>query len=194
MFTGIVEGIGEVVLIDQNLYTIRHPFGNSFAVGESIALSGVCTTVLTSDSSHFTVEIIEESRNVTIFDQVKVGDKVNLERSAIIGQRNSGHTVQGHVDETGEVLGIEQQGDYYVVRIGISKENSALIVYKGSIALNGVSLTLSGVGKDWFEVSVIAHTWKETTISDFVVGIAVNVEYDVMGKHILRSLQKNREE
>lgn len=194
MFTGIIEGSGKIKSIEQNIYTILHPFNASFEIGESVALSGMCTTVLTSTDDQFTVEVIDESRRCTNFDTVKVGDKLNLERSAMIGQRNSGHNVQGHVDETGEIVGIKKQGDYWCVRTKVSQKNTKLIVLKGSIALNGVSLTVSGVGDNWFEVSIISHTWEETNISELEKGDLVNIEYDITGKYILKMLQTSRGE
>lgn len=189
MFTGIVEAIGTVQSIQGNRFTFSHPFGEVFEVGESIAVSGMCATVLESTSDAFTVEVIEESRKRTLFGNISERDPINLERSAVIGQRNSGHTVQGHIDEVGEILAIEKEGDYWRVRIGISSKNRLLIVQKGSIAVNGVSLTISNISNDqpcWFEVSLISHTWEQTTLHTLKKGQGVHIEYDVMGRYIVQ--------
>jgi riboflavin synthase len=190
MFTGIIEGVGEIKNIEGNLFTITHPFGEGFAVGESVAISGMCATVLRSDEHQFEVEIIEESRRLTIFGSAEIGTVLNLERSAIIGTRNSGHNVTGHIDQVGKIEKLERQGDYWLVRVQVQPENRKLLVHKGSVALSGISLTVSGVSdlnlsEAWFEVSIISHTWAVTNLNRLQIGTAVNVEFDVLGKYAL---------
>lgn len=185
MFTGIIEGLGTIESISGNLFTITHPFGEPFEEGESVALSGMCATVLDSTDDYFQVEIIKESRDLTVFGSITEGGLVNLERSAIIGARNSGHNVTGHIDQVGELIGIDLVEDYYLLRVKIESQNSKLVVHKGSIALNGISLTVSGVGEDWFEVSIISHTWKVTNLQELSVGHDVNIEFDIFGKYVL---------
>ena len=190
MFTGIVEALGTIEKIEGNRFTISHPFEESFELGESIAVNGVCLTVVSTDKGQhttyntFTVEIIEESRNVTTFSDARVGDKVNLERAAIIGQRNSGHNVTGHVDQVGEILNLTKESDYHLIRIRFRPEFAKWIIHKGSIAVEGISLTVSAVGEDWFEVSIISHTWEETNLHLKKEGDGVNVEFDAYAKYV----------
>ncbi len=186
MFTGIIESVGEVKKIEGNIFTISHGFGEKFAVGDSIALSGMCTTVLDATEDVFSVEVMEESRRRTIFGDIKEGGKINLERSAVMGGRNSGHFVLGHVDQVGRILERKTVGDYELFRVSISDEFSELIVFKGSITVDGVSLTISDLGRDWFEVSIISHTLEVTTLGEKQVGDGVDLEFDILGKYILR--------
>jgi riboflavin synthase len=191
MFTGIVEAIGKITAVEKNIFTIEHPFKEPFALGDSVSLSGMCSTVIRSDKKHFSVEIMEESRSRTIFGSVGVGENINLERAAQIGARNSGHFVLGHIDELGVVLQRKSIADFECFRIGIATENRKLVVPKGSITLDGISLTISDLspmntGKNsWFEVSIISHTLGETTLREKTVGTSVNLEYDILGKYIL---------
>ena len=186
MFTGIVEGNGEILQIDGNRYQFSHPFEEKFQIGESVAVSGMCVTVVDSTDKTFDAEIIAESRNRTIFSSIQTGDQVNLERSAIIGQRNSGHNVTGHIDQTGEIVILKKQDDFYLLRISINPENKNLIVEKGSVAVDGISLTISAVSDDWFEVSIIPHTWDVTTLKHRKEGNQVNIEFDILGKYLNR--------
>ena len=190
MFTGIIEAVGTLKKQEGNVFTFTHPFEESFEVGESVALSGMCGTVLRGDETLFSVEIIEESRRLTVFNDLKEGALINLERSAIIGQRNSGHNVQGHVDECGTILEIREEGDYQCLRISYSEKNKPLVIYKGSVALDGISLTVSNLSKStespWFEVSIISHTWEQTNLHSKKKGEMVHLEFDVAGKYLHR--------
>ena len=194
MFTGIIEGRGKLLEREKNIFTFSHPFEDVFEVGESVALSGMCATVLTSTKKEFTVEIIAESRRLTVYEDLEVGQEVNLERSAQIGQRNSGHNVQGHVDEVGKIINIEKQRDYWCVRVEYSEQNKELVVHKGSISLDGISLTISALSPltasrsplPWIEVSIIQHTWNETNLHNKKVGDKIHIEFDVFGKYVQR--------
>ena len=186
MFTGIVEAVGTIKLIEGNKFTITHPFGEQFSLGESIALSGMCSTVLVATSTEFVVEIMLESRRRTTFGVCSVGDKINLERSAQIGARNSGHFVTGHVDEVGMVSSLFRDGDAWRFRISFSKKNAELVVEKGSIGIDGCSMTVAACGVDWFEVCVISHTFKETLFGIKKEGDDINLEFDILGKYVLR--------
>lgn len=185
MFTGIVEQVGTISNIQDSTFTIKHDFSESISLGESIALNGACMTVTTLAESKFSVDIIEESRQRTSFDTARVGDLVNLERSAVIGQRNSGHNVAGHIDETGKIIKLEEKSDFWRLRISISPQNRKYCIFKGSIAVEGISLTISELGPNWFEVSIIPHTWAHTNLSQKKVGDGVNLEYDQAGKYLL---------
>jgi len=212
MFTGIIEGIRKIEKIEGNRFTVVNSqrvnestsqracrgriyaspteiSQNSLKIGESIAVSGVCLTVLEAKKNTFTVEIMQESRKRTTFGSAKKGDVVNLERAAIIGARNSGHFVTGHIDEVGKILKISKVDDYRLFRIGFSSKNARLVVEKGSVAVDGISLTVSGVGKNWFEVAIISHTWNVTNLSRKKVGDGVNLEFDVLGKYIAQTNQ-----
>ncbi|MCF7917987.1 riboflavin synthase [Candidatus Gracilibacteria bacterium] len=206
MFTGIVEQIGKIQKIEKNRFTLSHGYTEPFEIGESIALSGACMTILKTSLIKETglriieIEMMEESRNRTTFKQAQEGDLVNLERSARIGDRNSGHQVTGHIDEVGKILKIEKKSDFWVFRISVSQENEKLVVHKGSIAVDGISLTVSHVSEPnpssevkepgfeipWFEVSILPYTWGETNLHAKKEGDGVNLEFDIIGKYLLR--------
>lgn len=192
MFTGIVEATGSIKSIDGNKFTISHPFGEKFEVGESIALSGMCSTVLDANKEEFVVEIMLESRRRTTFGDAREGDKVNLERSAQIGARNSGHFVTGHVDEAGKIVSIVRDADAWRFRISFSDKNAELVVEKGSIGIDGCSMTVAACGNDWLEVCVISHTFAETLFGLKKEGQGVNLEFDILGKYILRREEVNK--
>ncbi len=192
MFTGIVEAVGEIKSIEGNKFTITHPFEEEFSTGESIALSGMCSTVLTADEKAFTVEIMLESRRRTTFGTAVVGEKINLERSAQIGARNSGHFVTGHIDEVGSIISLSRDGDAWRFRISFSKQNAELVVEKGSIGIDGCSMTVSACCDSWLEVCVISHTFSETLFGIKKKGDSVNLEFDILGKYILRREELNK--
>jgi riboflavin synthase len=190
MFTGIIEQVGTIQKIDGNKFTIGHSFDEDFCIGESVAVNGACMTVLEQSQSTFTVEIMEESRNRTVFGEAREDDEVNLERSARIGERNSGHNVTGHIDQMGKIVERKEVADFWLFRIGMKKENQKLVVEKGSIAVDGISLTLSGVStpglnSDWFEVSILPYTLEQTNLKTKNVGDNVNIEFDILGKYVV---------
>ena len=191
MFTGIIEDLGNIEYIEENKFTFTHSFGEIFSVGESIALSGMCSTVLIADEKSFTVEIMLESRRRTTFGTAFVGDKINLERSVQIGARNSGHSVTGHIDEVGKISSITRDGDAWRFRIKFSQKNAALVVEKGSIGIDGCSMTVATCGDDWLEVCVISHTFVETLFGIKKEGDGVNLEFDILGKYLLRQQEVN---
>ena len=175
MFTGIIEQVGKIKAIAGNKFTIEHSFDELLKIGESVAINGACMTVLAHDSTTFVIEIMEESRNRTVFGEAKAGDEVNLERAARIGDRNSGHNVTGHIDQMGEILELTKASDYWIFRIGIKPENNKLIVEKGSVAVEGISLTVSAEGENWFEVSILPYTMEETNLHAKKVGDKVEI-------------------
>jgi len=200
MFTGIIEHVGKIQKINGNKFTIEHSFDEKLKIGESVAINGACMTVLEQGASMFVIEMMEESRNRTVFSESKEGDKINLERSARIGDRNSGHNVTGHIDQVGEILERREASDYWIFRIGIKKENEKLIVEKGSVSVEGISLTISniptpgldtnpGVDIPWFEVSILPYTITETNLHTKNVGDHVNIEFDILGKYLLKNSQ-----
>lgn len=192
MFTGIVEERGSIVarkdLSDAARFTVRGPLVTSDAGrGDSIAVNGVCLTVveLRSDGE-FTVDVMAETLNRSSLATVSPGSPVNLERAMPAGGRFGGHIVQGHVDGVGTVQTVNQAENWTVVRIGTTTAVARYIVEKGSITVDGVSLTVSDIGPDWFEISLIPTTLDQTTLGAAVQGAVVNVEVDVIAKYVER--------
>ncbi len=197
MFTGIVEELGEVVdlesLGDSARLVIRGPIVTSDAAhGDSIAVNGVCLTVVDvlADGS-FSADVMDETLNRSSLRDIGVGARVNLERAASVQSRLGGHIVQGHVDGTGQVVSRTPSEHWTVVRIALPATLSRYVVEKGSITVDGVSLTVSGLGPDWFEVSLIPTTLDLTTLGRAAVGAPVNLEVDVIAKYVERLLASN---
>jgi riboflavin synthase len=194
MFTGIVEELGEVLgkedLADAARFVIRGPLVTTDAGhGDSIAVNGVCLTVvdLLPDGA-FTADVMAETLNRSSLEGVGVGSQVNLERAAAVNSRLGGHIVQGHVDGTGRVLTRTPSEHWEVVRISLPDAIARYVVEKGSITVDGISLTVSSIGPDWFEVSLIPTTLQLTTLGRAAVGTAVNLEVDVIAKYVERLL------
>ncbi|MGB8391606.1 riboflavin synthase [Mycobacterium sp.] len=200
MFTGIVEELGEVtgrdVLADAARLTIRGPVVTADAGhGDSIAVNGVCLTVAELLPDHqFTADVMAETLNRSNLGELRVGSPVNLERAAAVNSRLGGHIVQGHVDGTGQVVSRAPSDHWEVVRIEVPAELARYIVEKGSITVDGISLTVSGLGagpRDWFEVSLIPTTRELTTLGRAPVGTPVNLEVDVLAKYVERLMTAN---
>lgn len=194
MFTGIVEELGEVVGIDDLgdsvRLTLRGPTVTSDARhGDSIAVNGVCLTVVdVLGDGRFSADVMAETLNRSSLGALVVGGPVNLERAAALNSRLGGHIVQGHVDGTGEVTSRTPSQHWEVVRISLPPELSRYVVEKGSITVDGVSLTVSAIGDDWFEVSLIPTTLGLTTLGRAEPGTWVNLEVDVIAKYVERLL------
>ena len=197
MFTGIVEELGEIVakeeLVDAARFTVRGPLVTSDAGhGDSIAVNGVCLTVVDvlADGS-FTADVMQETLNRSSLAKLDVGSRVNLERAAALNSRLGGHLVQGHVDGTGHVISRSPSENWEVVRIALPDSISRYVVEKGSITVDGVSLTVSALGGDrgfeYFEISLIPTTLELTTLGTAVVGTPVNLEVDVIAKYVERA-------
>lgn len=198
MFTGIVEELGEVVgkdeLPDAARFVIRGPVVTSDAGhGDSIAVNGVCLTVVeVLPDGAFSADVMAETLNRSSLAAVEVGGRVNLERAAAVNSRLGGHIVQGHVDGTGAVIARSPSENWEVVRVSLPDTLSRYVVEKGSITVDGISLTVSGLGSDWFEVSLIPTTLGLTTLGSAPVGTPVNLEVDVIAKYVERLLGQNR--
>jgi riboflavin synthase len=193
MFTGIIEELGEVQAWipsdDAARITITAPLAVSDAKhGDSISVSGVCLTVVEQGDDWFTADVMAESIAMSTLRGVKPGQKVNLERAARVGDRIGGHIVQGHIDGTSEVLSTEEGSAWRVLRFTLSPELAPLVTRKGSIAIDGVSLTVSAVGDDWFEVSLIPETLEATTLGTLTEKDAVNIETDILARQVQRLL------
>jgi riboflavin synthase len=200
MFTGIVEELGEVtardVLSDAARLTIRGAVVTADAGhGDSIAVNGVCLTVAELlPGGQFTADVMAESLNRSNLGELQVGSRVNLERAAAVNSRLGGHIVQGHVDGTGHIVTRTPSEHWEVVRIEMPAEVARYVVEKGSITVDGISLTVSGLGGepgDWFEVSLIPTTRELTTLGRAPVGTPVNLEVDVIAKYVERLLSRD---
>jgi riboflavin synthase len=197
MFTGIIEERGRIVRWERTAeggarLTIDAPLVTADARhGDSIAVSGVCLTVVDQGGGRFTADVMGQTLAVSAIAELGEGDDVNLERAAKVGDRLGGHIVQGHVDGVGELLSIRDEGSWRVLRFSLPADLAPLVVDKGSIAVAGTSLTVSGIGDagdDWFEVSLIPETLTATTLGALAVGARVNLETDVLARHVARML------
>jgi riboflavin synthase len=195
MFTGIVEELGQVtgrdLLADAARLTIRGSVVTADAGhGDSIAVNGVCLTVVDLlPDGQFTADVMAETLNRSNLGDLQVGSRVNLERAAAVNSRLGGHIVQGHVDGTGRVVSRAPSEHWEVVRIEVPAAVARYVVEKGSITVDGISLTVSGLGaepRDWFEVSLIPTTRELTTLGRAPVGTQVNLEVDVIAKYVER--------
>lgn len=191
MFTGIIEELGEVIdwqpTADAARLTIRGPLAVSDAShGDSISVNGVCLTVVDRGDDWFTADVMAVTIAMSTLSSVTTGSRVNLERAAQVGDRLGGHIVQGHIDGTSALLSITDGSVWQVLRFSLTADVAPLVARKGSIAVDGVSLTVSAVGADWFEVSLIPETLAVTTLGRKAVGDAVNIETDILARHVAR--------
>ncbi len=159
-------------------------------IGDSIAINGVDITVTDLSDGSFSGDVSLETLSRSTLGQLRVGGRVNLERALGVGERLGGHMVQGHVDGTGELLWVKPEGNAYRLRFRFPRELGRYIAMKGSIAVDGISLTVAELGDHWFEVAVIPHTWRETTLGELQRGSPINLEVDVLAKYVERLLQK----
>jgi riboflavin synthase len=193
MFTGIIEELGTVtgwaVDGDAARLTVQGPLAVSDAKhGDSISVSGVCLTVIDKGADWFTADVMAETIAMSTLNDVTVGASVNLERAAQVGDRLGGHIVQGHIDGTSELLSVTAGSAWRVLRFSLSLELAPLVARKGSIAVDGVSLTVSDVGDTWFEVSLIPETLAATTLGAKTIGDSVNIETDILARQVQRML------
>lgn len=198
MFTGIVEEVGEIVAIDPGADSVRLTVRAPLAVtdaqhGDSISVSGVCLTVVEQTDDSFTADVMAETLRMSTVGELSPGDRVNIERAAAVGGRLGGHIVQGHIDGTSRVVSVTPGEAWSVVRFTLAEDLAPLVVNKGSIAVAGVSLTVSAVGHNntdghWFEVSLIPETLSATTLGALTPGDEVNIETDIIARHVERML------
>jgi riboflavin synthase len=193
VFTGIVEELGEIVALEHQeqaaRITVRGPLVVSDArLGDSICVSGCCLTVTSVDGDTFTADVMLESLRRTTLGLLGKGSPVNLERAMLANARLGGHVVQGHVDVTGTVVERIPSEHWEVVKVSMPADYAGQIVDKGSITVDGVSLTVVEAGDDWFTVSLIPETLARTTLGERELGEPVNLEFDVIGKYVERLL------
>ena len=198
MFSGIIEGMARVEAIrteqDNVHFTLSGPFVEELKIDQSVAHNGVCLTVVEIKDGQYTVTAMRETLNFTNLGQLKVGDLVNVERSMILNGRLDGHIVQGHVDQTATCIAIDdQEGSHqFTFKYESSKEavrQGYFCVDKGSVTVNGVSLTVCRPTSDTFQVCIIPFTWEHTNFHTFEIGTQVNIEFDILGKYIARMNQ-----
>lgn len=194
MFTGLIEEIGELAEIRRgaksailriNAKTVLE----DVKIGDSISVNGICLTVTTFDQGSFTVDVMPETLQRSNLGDMQKNSKVNLERAMIMNGRFGGHIVSGHIDGTGKILTKTMDDNAVRVRIAAGRELLKYIVQKGSVALDGISLTVANASMDWFEVSIIPLTGADTTLLDKSPGDKINIECDQLGKYVERLLQ-----
>lgn len=193
MFTGIIETTGEVTNLttsgtNVDLY-IRSSISAALKIDQSVAHNGVCLTVVELGSDWHRITAIEETMQRSNLGMLKIGDRVNLERAMLAGSRLDGHIVQGHVDQTAFCTGVEEMDGSWYYHFSLPGERAHLMVDKGSICINGVSLTVVNPTLDAFSVAIIPYTWEHTTFKTLQEGDKVNLEYDILGKYIARYME-----
>ncbi|MER6201776.1 riboflavin synthase [Streptomyces sp. NPDC001586] len=193
MFTGIVEELGEVTAVEQleeaSRFRLRGPLVTEGAKhGDSIAVNGVCLTVVETADGEFTADVMQETLNRSSLGALTTGSRVNLERPMALGGRLGGHLVQGHVDGTGEILSRTPSEHWEIVKVALPENLSRYVVDKGSITVDGVSLTVVEAAADWFTISLIPTTLALTTLGTKQAGDPVNLEVDVLAKYVERLL------
>lgn len=196
MFTGIIENLGQVVLIEEaaenKTFSILSSLTPELKIDQSVSHNGVCLTVVEIKEDVYKVTAIKETLDITASGQWKVGDKLNLERAAKLHSRLDGHIVQGHVDSTAEILNIENESGSWRYTIKFPEEFAPLIISKGSICVDGVSLTAISPTTNTFQVAIIPYTYEHTVFHQYKIGDFVNIEYDLIGKYILRKEELNQ--
>ena len=191
MFTGLIEELGTITNIepvgDSLRLTVRGPKVVSDAEhGASISVNGTCLTVIEQTEDTFTADVMKQTVDMSAIADLKVGSPVNLERAAQAGTRLGGHIVQGHVDAVTTILEVRPGDKWRVLRFSLADDIAPLVAHKGSITLDGVSLTISAIGRDWAEVSLIPETLAATTLGEAEVGTQMNVETDILARQVLR--------
>jgi riboflavin synthase len=193
MFTGLIESlatVSEFTRGDGCRLTLRQPnIASALKLGESVAVNGVCLTVVASDPQTFAFEVGPETLRCTNLGQLRVGDQVNLERSLRAGDRLGGHLVQGHIDGVGSIISRERQGEWETVWFNVPPHLAAQLAPKGSVAVDGISLTVVDVQPDKFSVALIPHTLEVTTLGRKVAGDSVNLETDVVAKYVWKYME-----
>ena len=198
IFTGLIIEVGRVRRFDRRadgayLAIEASKVLEGTRLGDSISINGVDLTVIEIGSDFFSADASLETLKRSTLGEFRAGRRVNLERALAVGERLGGHMVQGHVDGTGELVRVKEEGNAYRMRFGFALELGRYIAMKGSITVDGISLTVAGMGDDWFEVAIIPHTWRETILSELKNGDRVNLEVDVLAKYVERLLTKGEE-
>lgn len=190
MFTGIIETLGEVAKLEKeggNLHlTIRSMLTPELKIDQSVAHNGVCLTVVSLHGNTYTVTAIDETLKKTNLGKLAVGDKVNLERAMILGSRMDGHIVQGHVDQIALCTSVEERNGSWIFSFEYDASKGNTTIEKGSITIDGTSLTVVDSGKNTFNVAIIPYTYEHTRFNAYKIGTVVNLEFDVIGKYVAK--------
>lgn len=193
MFTGIIEELGKITSLEKHSGGAKIKISAKIVTentneGDSIAVNGVCLTALEIKPDSFSADVSQETLSRSTLGNLKNNSVVNLERAVTPTTRLGGHIVQGHVDARGKFLSAKQDGDFWTVRIGFPKEIGQYLVYKGSVSVEGISLTIAELAEDYFEIAVIPKTWELTNLSSLKPNDSVNLEADVIAKYVERIL------
>lgn len=190
MFTGIIESLGIIEAIEEEgsnfHFTIQSTLSNELKIDQSVAHNGVCLTVIKLGENTHTVTAILETMQKTNLGDLKVGDPVNLERAMLANARLDGHIVQGHVDGTGKCIAVKEEEGSWYYRFSYQPSREHLLVDKGSVCINGVSLTVVDPTDEAFSVAIIPYTHEHTTFKGLAPGMAINLEFDIIGKYVAR--------
>ena len=190
MFTGIVESLGEIVDINEELdnihFTVRSEISPELKIDQSLSHSGVCLTVIDIEKNCHTVTAVKETLDKSALKNLKKGDIFNLERAMKLGGRLDGHLVQGHVDDIAKCVDVKMNEGSWIFTFSFNEKFKNLIIEKGSICINGVSLTVFNVTKNSFDVTIIPYTYDNTNFNKINIGDIVNIEYDMIGKYLAR--------
>ncbi len=194
MFTGIIEELGTVARVERHASGARiEVFADlvtdDIAMGDSIAVNGVCLTVVAANAGSFSADVSPETLDRTTLGSLRAGSPVNLERAATPATRLGGHIVQGHVDGCGTFVSAVPEGDFWTVRVGFPAALARYFVYKGSVAVEGISLTIAALADLHFDIAVIPKTWEVTNLSSLTPGDPVNIEADVIAKYVERMME-----
>ncbi len=194
MFTGIIESLGivkKIVKEGENFHiTIESDFTSELKIDQSVAHNGVCLTTVKIDGNEYTVTAIKETLDKSNFKHLKIGDFINLERAMVLGARLDGHIVQGHVDQTAICTGVKEEDGSWVFDFEYDSLLNNITIEKGSVTINGTSLTVVNSKKNSFSVAIIPYTYKFTNFHTFKKGTVVNLEFDVIGKYVAKLLGK----
>ena len=192
MFTGLIEALGAVAEVHTlpagRRVRIATGLANHLVPGDSVAVNGVCLTVVGVDADSFRTEVSPETVRVTSPEGLRAGATVNLERPLLPAARLGGHFVQGHVDGVGRIDRLEQETDFWWLGVRFPPELGEYIVMKGSIAVDGISLTVAGLDRERFDVQIVPYTWEHTHLHTRTAGDAVNIECDIIGKYVARAV------
>lgn len=197
MFTGIIEELGRIAALEKHADGAKIKISARLVTegtneGDSISVNGVCLTALGIKPDGFTADVSQETLDKSTLGRLTTGTRVNLERAVTPSTRLGGHIVQGHVDSRGKFVSAVSTGDFWTVRVSFPKEIGQYLVYKGSISVEGISLTIAALGADYFEIAVIPKTWELTNLSTLKPGGEVNLEVDVIAKYVERILLYGR--
>jgi len=198
MFTGIIEELGSVKSVEERGENARIVIDARVVTegtqhGDSIAVNGVCLTALDIQPDSFAADVSRETLQRSTLGRLRPGAPVNLERAVTPTTRLGGHIVQGHVDARGQFLNVENHGDSWTLRIAYPPEIARYLVFKGSVSVEGISLTIAGLTAEYFEIAIIPKTWEVTNLSHLKPGDEVNVEVDIIGKYVEKLLSQSKE-